>query len=287
MKTTSLIFLMVCAFVLASCSIDDNPVAPTPQKRVSKITVSCKYPADEEYAKDLEQYFTYDAQGRLLECKYVDFFKSGKEMVVETTAFSYADGFIHSFNKTYPYDDVVETLIGDTDIELDDQGRIVKTTLYGYNESETREDATVVVDVYTYDEQGYLVRIESSDGAVVVFEWQDGNLFKKAVQYKPDQSPQVSTYEYSDVPTGVLMPLARRNSFEVFEQQGYFGRRSRFLPSKITDELPDSYALNERSYTYEVVDGQVTGWLETYAIRIPSLGISNISIYRKNTVEWE
>ena len=271
---------------LTSCKDGDNSIVPTLPKRVSQVTT---YKEDSEgYRKVQRVTFSYDALGRIVEWKYYNVNDQNKEVFLESMNFTYTAGRINTINCMYPHTADADTIVIDSDYDLDSNGRIVKKTTYNYKYGGSKLISEPKFTLYEYDKEGHLVLFDNGDELKKVFEWKDGEL-SKITHYVKGNMDLMITYEPSDVPSSIMLPVKFRNLFEWLEIQGYFGKWSRFLPAKVREELFTAGVLtssDEHNYSYELVDGVVTSWYNRQNMQIISLNLSNEVKYR-NTVEWK
>lgn len=282
------IFWMLAAtltsgMMLTSCTNNDNPVDPQQQKRAVKVT-SYIQKGDDYEINDIKL-FTYDAMGRIVECKYIN----NKESLTEKMTYTYSAGCINLIDKIYPNLPDGKVVVLDADFETDSNGRIVKMTTYSFSEPNTREyDDNPSVTLFTYDEQGHLIQ-RVYDDASDSYEWQDGEL-RKVIQYQNNKLFREIFYEPSDVPAKNLSQFKTHNLYEWLEVQGYFGPWSSFMPAKVIDKIYNEaemlFTTDEHSHTYETTDGLVTTWYDTGNLDFPLYHITQ-SYYGKNIIEWE
>lgn len=267
--------------MLPSCTNDDNPVGLERQKRVSNVT--CYIEDGEGFLKFTSDNYKYDAQGRIAEIEHFVYDEDDTGFLSQLMTFSYSVSQINMILKVFSRAADAETVIIDKDLDIDENGRVVKEITYSYSETESRQDATICTSLFTYDEQGHLVRREDSNGQVNVYEWQNGELSKN-INNQDGELFQVLEYEPSEVPADMMLPINFDDMYECLEMEGFFGQRSRFLPARIKQTA--NMVVYDQNFTYEMTDGLVTTWYKTASYLIPVLGVNEIVVF-KNTVEWE
>lgn len=267
--------------MLPSCTNDDNPVGLERQKRVSNVT--CYIEDGEGFLKFTSDNYKYDAQGRIAEIEHFVYDEDDTGFLSQLMTFSYSVSQINMILKVFSRAADAETVIIDKDLDIDENGRVVKEITYSYSETESRQDATICTSLFTYDEQGHLVRSEYSNGQVNVYEWQNGELSKN-INNQDGELFQVLEYEPSEVPADMMLPINFDDMYECLEMEGFFGQRSRFLPARIKQTA--NMVVYDQNFTYEMTDGLVTTWYKTASYLIPVLGVNEIVVF-KNTVEWE
>lgn len=267
--------------MLPSCTNDDNPVGLERQKRVSNVT--CYIEDGEGFLKFTSDNYKYDAQGRIAEIEHFVYDEDDTGFLSQLMTFSYSVSQINMILKVFSRAADAETVIIDKDLDIDENGRVVKEITYSYSETESRQDATICTSLFTYDEQGHLVRREDSNGQVNVYEWQNGELSKN-INNQDGELFQVLEYEPSEVPADMMLPINFDDMYECLEMEGFFSQRSRFLPARIKQTA--NMVVYDQNFTYEMTDGLVTTWYKTASYLIPVLGVNEIVVF-KNTVEWE
>jgi len=273
--------ILFVGLMLPSCTNDDNPVGPERQKRVSNVTRYLENGG--EYEKSVSDNYKYDAQGRIAEIEHFVYDNDDTGYLSQLTTLSYSANKINMIIKVFSRTGNAETIIIDKDLDIDENGRVVKMITYSYSESKSRQEVSFDTYLYTYDEEDHLVRVEGTDGNVNIYEWQNGELIKN-INNQDSELFQVLEYEPSEVPADIMLPINFDNMYECLEMRGFFGQRSRFLPAKV--KQTGTIFTIVQTYNYEMTDGLVTTWYKTASYLIPVLGVNEIVVF-KNTVEWE
>lgn len=288
--------ILTCCLTLTSCSNDDRPsgghaqddtpIQPSQQKRVSQTTTYIKN--GEGYEKYEANQCTYDSQGRLKEWKLLTCDDDG-EFLKTWVELSYSDSQIHTIVRTFSVTDDAPNLIDESYYDLDNEGRVVKETLYSYFDGESRPAEPSVFKTMEYDGLGHLIRYTYDNHSEMVYEWQGDDLHKVTSYNEQGVSELVRTYEYSEVSAAQVIPINFQSCYNWLFASGFYGKSTRFLPASVKHDL---YSVDgtlvstlDNQFTYDTTDGRVTTIYELEENRMHSLDISYKREYM-SVIEW-
>lgn len=245
MKKLFLIAMVACAAViLSSCSKDDNndPSTNTVKKRITQM----KYVHTDSNGKERGGYqmdYTYGSDGKPLKVKNTETWDGSSSITYSTFA------HLSSSQIKETYTDSDGRVISDSDIKLDNNGRIISS-----------EDG-VYAQSYTYNADGYIQsgkeeQSKFSDSEInVQYSWENGNMVKCVVQHN-----ETHMYQYSNIPSPSNFDCAMLPNFAgsallydyTYPVLGILGKGNKNLISH--SEAIRSYDnnLSQTDYTYEL-----------------------------------
>ena len=171
MRIGRFLFLALVAASFVACNDDDDSGKTATEKAL--ITKLYSYSAEEPEQSVSEERLTYDSQGRLTKWNQKN--TANGEVYERTVTYTYGDGTV---SVAFAGADTYE-------VQLDKEGRASRVERNG--------------DVITmkYDEEGYLVRMESTQGNWEEYVWENGNLTEWHSGDKTGES-NVWTYVYDE-----------------------------------------------------------------------------------------